>query len=99
MPSGWVPLDLLTRKIKLRCIKSIVLGHYLFEMARIWIQIGIKQLDPDLYKIEKQDQDPDQIEKPDSYQKGLGPQHCFHLFVRPEAAAHIGRSSFGGEGN
>jgi hypothetical protein len=26
MPSGWVLLDLLTRKIKLKCIKITVLG-------------------------------------------------------------------------
>ncbi len=59
MPSGWVLVDLLIRKIKLRCIKSAVVGmvYYLCEMVRI--QIRIKQLDPDLYHIEKQDPDTD----------------------------------------
>ncbi len=62
MPSRWVLVDLLTRKIKLRCIRSTVSGtiHYLFEIVRI--RIRIKQSDPDLYKIEKQDPDLYQIE-------------------------------------
>ncbi len=70
--------DLLTRKMKSRCIKSTgtVLGtvHYLFEMARIWI----KQSELDLYQIEKQDPDPYQSEQQDldPYQKVLVPRHC-----------------------
>jgi hypothetical protein len=60
---------LLTRKIKLGCIKSAVLGHYLFEMDRI--QIRMKQQYPDPYQIEKQEPDPFQSEKqdPDPYQR------------------------------
>ncbi len=75
----WVLLDLMTRKIKLTCIKSTVYVHYLFETVRIRIQISIKQSDPDPYKIEKQDPDPYRSEKhdPDPDLKGLDPQHCF----------------------
>ncbi len=42
--SVWVLLDLLTRKIKFRCIKSTVLGtvYYLFETVRIRIRIKLK---------------------------------------------------------
>ncbi len=67
MPSGWILVDLLTRKVKLRCIKSTVLFwvHYLFETLRIWIRIRIKQLDLDQYQIEKQDPYPYQSEKQD----------------------------------
>ncbi len=77
MPSGWVLLDLLTRKIKL---------HYLFLTERIWIHIHIQQSDS--YQIEKQDPDLDryQSEKQglDPYQKGLDLQHWnpLTLFVR-----------------
>jgi hypothetical protein len=55
MPFGWVLLDLLTRKIKLGCINSTVLEHYLFETIRI--RIRIKQSDADPYQMEKQDPD------------------------------------------
>ncbi len=71
MPAGWVLADLLTRKIKLRCIKSTVLGTNIFEMERI--QIRIKQSDPD--QIEKPDPYQSEKEDPDPYQKGLDPQH------------------------
>ncbi len=69
MPFGWVLLDLLARKIKLRCIRSTVLGTSL----PLW---NCKDPDPD--QIEKQDPDPYQIEKqdPDPYQMGVDPQHC-----------------------
>ncbi len=77
MLSDWVLMDLLTRKIKIRCIKSTVLFkvHYLSEMVRILI----KQLDLDLYQIEKQDPGPYQSENQDLdlYQKGLNLQHVF----------------------
>ncbi len=71
MPFGWVLLDLLTRKIKLRCIKSTVLGTLPFEM--VTIRIRIKQLDPDPYQSDKQDPDPEQ--------KGLDPRHCFCVYL------------------
>jgi hypothetical protein len=48
MFSGWVLADLLTRKIKLRCVKSTVLGT-----VPLW---NGKDLDP--YRSEKQDSDP-----------------------------------------
>jgi hypothetical protein len=58
----------MTRKIKLRCIKSAVLGT-----LPLW-----NGMDPDPYQIEKQDPDPYQSENqdPDPYQKGLDPQYC-----------------------
>jgi hypothetical protein len=44
-------------------------------MVRIWIRIGIKQLDPDPYQIEQQDPDRYQSEKQD-----LDPQHWTDVF-------------------
>jgi hypothetical protein len=66
-PYSGVLADLLTRKIKLRCIKSTVLGTLPILNGK----------DPDPYQIKKQDPDPYQSEKqdPDPYQKGLEPQH------------------------
>jgi hypothetical protein len=61
IPLVWVQLDLLTRKIKLRCIKSTGLGTLPLEMAKI--RSRIKQPDLDPYQVEKQD--PDQSEKQD----------------------------------
>jgi hypothetical protein len=48
MPSGWVLVDILTRKIKLRCIKNTVLGT-----LPLWNGKDpdpFKQLDPDPYR-------------------------------------------------
>ncbi len=59
MSSRWDLLDLLTRKIKLRCIKVLFYVHYLFELVSI--QIRIKQSNPDPYHVEKQD--PDRIKR------------------------------------
>jgi hypothetical protein len=65
MPYLWVLVDLLTRKIKLRCTKSTVLDVLALSNGK----------DPDTFK----QSDPDQIEKQDldTYQKGLDPQHWF----------------------
>jgi hypothetical protein len=54
MPFGWVLLDLLTRKIKLKCIKSTVLGTLPLRNGK----------DPDPYK--QSDTDPNQTEQQDS---------------------------------
>ncbi len=70
LPSGWVLLDQLTRKIKLKCIKKRTL------LGLLPVRNG---KDPDPYQTEKEDPDPYQSEKqdPDPYQKGLDPQHWF----------------------
>jgi hypothetical protein len=77
MPFGWILLDLLTTKIKLRCIKSTGLGTLPLCTARIRIRMCIKQSNPDPYQIKKKDPDQYQSEKqdPDPYQKGLDPQY------------------------
>ncbi len=76
MPDVWLLEGLLTRKIKLGCIKSMVTGtvlgvhyRYLFETVRIRICVNMKNSDPDSYKSEKPD--------PNPYQNGLDPQHCW----------------------
>jgi hypothetical protein len=69
MPSGWVLVDLLTKKIKLRCIKSTAFFYIGTLPVRIRISIEQSALDP--YQIDKQD--------PDPYQNGLNPQHCSYL--------------------
>jgi hypothetical protein len=51
MPFGWVLLDLLAMKIKLRCIRSTVLNTLPFWNCK----------DPDQDQIEKQDPDPYQM--------------------------------------
>ncbi len=79
MPFSWVLLDLLTRKIKLRCIKSTVLGTLPFEM--VTIRIRIKQFDPDPYQIEKPDPYQSDKQDPDPEQKGLNPRHCFCVYL------------------
>jgi hypothetical protein len=48
MPCGWVLVDVLTRKIKLRCIKNTVLGTLPILNGK----------DPDLCQSKKQDPDP-----------------------------------------
>jgi hypothetical protein len=76
MPSGWVLVDLLTKKMKLRCIKSTLFWlYYLFEMVRI--RISVKKSDPDPNQIKKHDPDlyQSEMQDPDLDQKGLGPQH------------------------
>jgi hypothetical protein len=64
----WVLLELMTRKIKLKCIKINVLGT-----LPLW-----NGKDPDPYQIERQDPDTCQCERQDPdpypYQKGLDPQ-------------------------
>ncbi len=47
MPFGWVLLDLLTRKIKLRCMKNTL--RYI---------TSLNGKDPDPYQSEKHDPDP-----------------------------------------
>jgi hypothetical protein len=68
----WVPLALLTRKTKYRCIKSTALGT-----LPLW-----NSKDPDPNHFEKQNPDPDQNEKqnPDPYKKGLDPQYCLNCW-------------------
>ncbi len=78
MPFGLVLLDLLTRKIKKRCIKGTLLGT-----LPLWNgkdpDPRIQQSNPDPYHIEKQVKDPDWYKSykqdPYPYQKGLDPQH------------------------
>ncbi len=70
MPSSWVLVDLLTKKIKLRRIKSTV---FLYRY--------ITGKDPDFYRTVGSGSVPYQIDKqdPDPYQNGLNPQHCSNL--------------------
>jgi hypothetical protein len=49
MPSGWVLADLLTRKIRFRCIKSNVLGTLPLRNSK----------DPNPDQTENQDPDPE----------------------------------------
>jgi hypothetical protein len=62
MPSGWVLSDLLTMEIKLRCIKSTVLGPLPLRNSKD--PDRIKQSDPDPYQSEKHDLDPQHCPTP-----------------------------------
>ncbi len=73
----WVLLDLLTRKIKIRCIKSTVLGTLPLWNSK---DPDLDQtVGPDPYQIEKQDTDPYQSKNQDldPYENGLDLQHWF----------------------